>query len=150
MYSTCIRSLEVLASMALPTETGRHTGRKSRQGFTLIELLVVMAIIATLLMIAVPRYFRSLEKAKEATLRQDLAVMRDAIDKYFGDSGQYPQQLVELVDRRYLRSLPVDPLTKSADSWVAVDSENPELPGITDIRSGAEGQSSVGTPYSEY
>ena len=136
--------------MALPTETGRRAGLKSRHGFTLIELLVVMAIIATLLMIAVPRYFHSLEKAKEATLRQDLAVMRDAIDKYFGDSGQYPQQLAELVDRRYLRSLPVDPLTKSAESWVAVDSQDPELPGITDIHSGAEGQSSGGTPYNEY
>ena len=136
--------------MALPTGTGSHGRLKSRHGFTLIELLVVMAIIATLLMIAVPRYFRSLEQAKEATLRQDLAVMRDAIDKYFGDSGQYPQQLADLVDRRYLRSLPADPLTKSTESWVAVESQDPELPGITDIRSGAEGNSLVGTPYSDY
>ena len=89
-------------------------------GFTLIELLVVMAIIATLLSIVAPRYFNSLDRSKETVLRQDLGVMRDAIDKFYSDTGNYPGELAELVEKRYLRAVPVDPLTESAATWVAV------------------------------
>ncbi len=118
-------------------------------GFTLIELLVVMAIIATLLAIAMPRYFVSLERAKEATLRQDLAVMRDAIDKYSGDTGHFPTALPELVEKRYLRALPEDPITKSVDTWTTTASGDADAPGIMDVHSGAEGNATDGRPYAE-
>jgi general secretion pathway protein G len=118
-----------------------------RRGFTLIELLVVMAIIATLLLIAVPRYNLSLQRAREATLRQDLAVMRDAIDKFFGDRGQYPAALEELVDARYLRAVPLDPITKSVDTWQLVRSDEAGSAGVRDVFSGAEGDDTTGTPF---
>jgi prepilin-type N-terminal cleavage/methylation domain-containing protein len=118
-----------------------------RRGFTLIELLVVMSIIATLLMIAVPRYFHSLERSKEAVLRQDLAVMRDAIDKFYGDQARYPETLAELADRHYLRSVPTDPETKSNETWVLIQSEDAEAPGTRDVRSGAQGTAADGTPF---
>jgi len=123
--------------------------RNSRHGFTLIELLVVMTIIATLLMIAMPRYFQSLERAREATLRQDLAVMRDAIDKFSGDLGRYPESCEELVQQKYLRAVPVDPITRSADTWQFVRSDSAEEVGIRDVRSGAEGIARSGVPYAE-
>lgn len=134
--------------MAFPTVTG-STRRDPRAGFTLIELLVVMAIVATLLTIAVPRYFQSLERAKETTLRQDLAVMRDAIDKYAGDTGQLPASLDELVKQRYIRAVPKDPFTSSAETWVYIMSEDAEQPGVRDVRSGAEGVSKSGVAFSE-
>lgn len=124
-------------------------GRGRRGGFTLIELLVVMAIIATLLMIAMPRYFLSLQRAKEATLRQDLAVMRDALDKYAGDTGRYPDTLADLVEKRYLRAIPEDPVAKSRESWVPTPSDDPARPGIRDVHSGAEGAAADGTAYAE-
>lgn len=123
------------------------TGRP--KGFTLVELLVVMTIIATLLMIAVPRYHRSLEQAREVTLRQDLSVMRDAIDKFLADRGTYPQSLEDLVEGRYLRSIPVDPYTKTADSWTMVQSEDEELTGVRDVHSGAEGATRDGIALNE-
>ena len=122
------------------------TGDRPR-GFTLIELLVVMAIIATLLLIAVPRYSLSLQRAREATLLQDLSVMRDAIDKFMADRGHYPVALEELVEARYLRAIPQDPVTKSADTWQLVRSDDPELTGVRDVHSGADGENISGTPY---
>lgn len=131
------------------TPVNRRDFRRSR-GFTLIELLVVMAIIATLLAIAVPRYFLSLERAKEATLRQDLAVMRDAIDKYAGDTGRFPDTLQELVDKRYLRALPEDPITRSRETWTTTNSGDGDMPGINDVHSGAEGNATDGRPFVEF
>ena len=125
------------------------TGRR-RRGFTLIELLVVMSIIAVLLTIAVPRYFRALERSRETVLRQDLSVMREAIDKHLGDYGQYPDSLMALVERRYIRAVPVDPFTKAADSWQVVVSEDPDHPGIRDVHSAAEGNASDGSAYKEW
>lgn len=121
------------------------------RGFTLIELLVVMAVIATLLTIALPRYFQHLDRAREATLRESLAVMRDAIDKFRGDTGRYPETLEELVTRRYLRKVPVDPVSDNAATWVPVPP--PEAGGdgrVWDVRSGAEGQGLDGTAYSTW
>ncbi|MEZ5500662.1 MAG: prepilin-type N-terminal cleavage/methylation domain-containing protein [Steroidobacteraceae bacterium] len=118
-------------------------------GFTLIELLVVVAIVATLLMIATPRYFRNLEKTRETVLQQDLVAMRDAIDHYAGDKGRFPENLQALVAERYLKILPKDPVTGAADTWVIVDSDDPEMPGIRDVRSGAEGVGPSGTPFAE-
>lgn len=125
------------------------TGRRAR-GFTLIELLVVMSIIAVLLTIAVPRYFKALEHSRETVLRQDLSVMREAIDKHLGDYGQYPDSLAALVERKYIRAVPVDPITKSADTWQPVVSEDADHPGIRDVHSAAEGNASDGTAYKEW
>ena len=122
-----------------------------KKGFTLIELLVVMSVIATLLTIAVPRYFQHLDRAREASLRESLAVMRDALDKYRADTGRYPETLDELVTKRYLRKVPPDPITESTDTWVLVPP--PDEPGqkrVWDIRSGAEGQGQNGSDYSTW
>lgn len=123
---------------------------KRLRAFTLIELLVVMAIIATLLTIAVPRYFHSIDKSKEAVLREDLNTMRDALDKYYSDNGKYPEALDDLVTKRYLRKIPVDPMTESAATWVIVPPEDPEKGAVYDIKSGATGESKEGGKYSEW
>jgi general secretion pathway protein G len=122
------------------------TGKRGR-GFTLIEMMVVMVVIGTLLTIAVPRYLRSLERSKEAVLKQDLAALRESIDKFYGDTGKFPEALATLVEKRYLRSIPVDPIAKSADKWVILLAEDPEDTGIKDVHSGAEGAGQNGVPY---
>lgn len=119
-------------------------------GFTLIELLVVMAIIALLLSLAVPRYFKSVEKAREAVLRENLALTRQALDKYYGDNGKYPESLDQLVSRKYLRSLPLDPLTDSTATWVIVPPDVPEKGGVFDLKSGATGSARDGTEFRQW
>lgn len=126
----------------------RHSGRVS--GFTLIELLVVLAIIATLLAIAAPRYFRSVDHSKEVALKQSLAVMRDAIDKFHGDQGVYPESLEVLVEKRYLRSIPVDPITESATTWQITAPAEQNKGKVYDVKSGAEGRAANGTAYKEW
>jgi general secretion pathway protein G len=118
-----------------------------RRGFTLIELLVVMTIIATLLTIAVPRYHRSLQRSREAVLMQDLTTLRESIDKFYGDTGKYPPTLAVLVEKHYLRSIPVDPIARAADKWFVVNADDPEDGGVKDVRSGAEGTGENGVPY---
>ena len=120
------------------------------RAFTLIELLAVLAIIATLLMVALPRYFGSLDKSKEAVLKEDLFQMRDAIGKYYGDQGKYPESLDALVSARYLRKVPVDPITDSAATWIIVPPEDPEQGGVYDVRSGAQGRASDGSAYADW
>jgi|APMI01.1.fsa_nt_gi general secretion pathway protein G len=122
--------------------------RKLLRGFTLVELLVVMAIVAVLLSIAAPRYFQHLERAREAALAETLRVTRDAIDKFYGDTGRYPQDLDELVSRRYLRALPLDPVTERRDSWVIVSPPEGAGAGVWDLHSGAAGTSRDGEPFS--
>ncbi len=122
-----------------------------RDGFTLIELLVVMATIALLLTIAVPRYFQSIDRAKEAVLKEDLVQMRDAIDKFYGDRGRYPERIEELVERKYLRRIPPDPITESAATWIALPPpEAPDKGGVYDVKSGAPGTGLDGTPYESW
>jgi general secretion pathway protein G len=123
---------------------------RSAHGFTLIELMVVLAIIATLLAIAAPRYFASLEKSKEAVLHQDLALMRDSLDKYYGDKGKYPDTLDELVSNKYLRDIPVDPITDSRTTWVSVPPATPDMGGVYDVKSGAQGVARDGTEYGSW
>ena len=119
--------------------------------FTLIELIIVLAILALLLTLAVPRYFAHIERAKEATLKQDLAVMRDAIDKFHGDKGRYPESLEELVTLRYMRSVPVDPITESTATWRTLAPNDTETKGsVYDVKSGAEGKSLDGKLFSEW
>ncbi len=121
-----------------------------KRGFTLIELLVVMAIIGTLLTIAVPRYFHSVEKSKEAVLHQNLSLTRQALDKFFGDNGKYPDSLEDLVSKKYLRSLPYDPITESTTTWSIIGSDTPEKGAVFDIKSGALGQGLDGTEYKDW
>ena len=114
-------------------------------GFTLIELIVVMAIVALLVSIAAPRYFQSVDRAKDNALRTSLNVMRDALDQFAADKGRYPDSLVELVDAHYLRSIPTDPWTDSATTWVLVTPVDPTVKGkVYDVRSGMAGRGSDG------
>ncbi len=124
--------------------------RQRATGFTLIELLVVMVIIAILVSIAAPRYFNSVEKSKETVLRQDLSVMRDAIDKYYSDNDKYPDSLEDLVTKKYLRKLPVDPITDNATTWIVVPPSDLDKGGVFDLHSGAPGNGRDGTPYSSW
>lgn len=119
------------------------------KGFTFIEVMVVLAIVALLLTIALPRYFSGLERAKEAVLHQDLVIMRDAIDNYYADNGRYPQSLELLIEKKYLRNIPVDPITEQSDSWITVPLPDYSV-GVYDLRSGAEGISTDGSLYSDW
>ena len=121
-----------------------------RGGFTLIELLVVMSIVGMLLALAAPRYFSSVEKSKEAMLRQTLTVAREALDKYYGDNGRYPDTLETLVTKKYLRTMPIDPVTGSSGTWVVVPPEAADKGAVYDLRSGAEGLGRDRTAFKEW
>ncbi len=119
-------------------------------GFTLIELLVVLSIVALLLTIVTPRYMGSIDHAKEVALKEDLKVMRLSIDRFHGDKGRYPESLAELVEARYLRAVPPDPITDSATTWVVVPVDDPESEGISDVSSGAQGVAKDGSAFAEW
>lgn len=122
----------------------------ARRGFTLIELLVVMTIVAILLTLVAPRYFRHVDNSKEVVLRQNLEQVRDAIDKFRADSGKLPSSLEDLVDKRYLRNLPIDPITESNGTWTLVPGKSGEPTGLADIRSGAPGKAADGSLYADW
>lgn len=122
----------------------------SRRGFTLLELLVVLAVIAVLMSLAVPQYFGRIELAKETVLRENLHLMRDAIDKHYGDRGRYPTVLADLVTHRYLRRIPPDPLTDSDQTWVVVPPPDLRNGRVFDVRSGAPGNGKDGSPYATW
>ena len=124
--------------------------KKVSSGFTLIELIVVMTVISLLILIAVPRYFHSVDQAKEASLKQSLSVMREAIDKFYGDNERYPSSIAELVTKKYIRAVPKDPLTESTETWIvqapSLDSDG----AVFDIKSGAQGLAKDGTSYFDW
>ena len=121
-----------------------------RPGFTLIELLVVMTIVALLLTLALPRYFGSVDKSKEAVLKENLHQMREAISRYYADKGRYPESLDSLASDKYLRRVPIDPITESTSTWQVVAPEDAQKTGVYDIRSGAPGKSRDGSEYSQW
>jgi general secretion pathway protein G len=129
------------------------TGNGQR-GFTLIELLIVVTLVIVLAGIGLSTYSTSVQRAKEAVLRENLFKLRDSIDQFYADKGTWPPELSALVTNGYLRAIPKDPFTESADTWQVVMSEpdpaNPNAaPGVYDVKSGAEGTSISGVPYSE-
>jgi general secretion pathway protein G len=133
-------------------ESTHHTRstRPLSQGFTLIELLVVLTIMATLLAIVAPRYFESVDRAKEAALKSNLRLLRESIDKYKADTNQYPDNLQKLVTDRYIQSVPIDPITDSATTWVAVPPPNAAASAVYDIKSGAKGHARDGSRFDQW
>ena len=144
--------------MGRSTVTGRRfSGSRVRRfaGFTLIELMVVMSLIVLLASIGLAVYANSVIRAKESVLKEDLFRMRDGIDQYYADKGKYPGSLQDLVSDKYLRAIPADPFTNSADTWREIPSEpdptNPTAqPGVYDVRSGSDQKALDGTNYADW
>ncbi len=129
--------------MRLPTAS-------PRAGFTLVELMVVLAVIALLLSIVVPHYAGRVTRAEEAVLQENLVLLRDALDKHYADAGRYPDSLDDLVTKRYLRTIPGDPITQSSATWIVVAPTDPQKGGVYDVHSGAKGTGSNGKPYEQW
>jgi general secretion pathway protein G len=126
------------------------TSNAPGRGFTLIELLVVLGIIALLLTLAVPRFFPSIDKTKETILADNLRNTREVIDQYYSDTGRYPDSLDQLVEKKYLRNLPLDPITESSGTWIVVPPEDGAVGGVYNIRSGAPGNDRSGKSYADW
>jgi general secretion pathway protein G len=127
-----------------------HSGKGGRRsGFTLIELLVVLGILALLLTLTVPKYFHSVDVSKETVLKENLRIVRETIDKFYGDQGRYPDSLDELVSKHYLRALPVDPVADSDSTWNIISPPADAKGNVFDLKSGAQGSTADGRPYSE-
>lgn len=120
------------------------------RAFTLIELLVVLGIVALLLTLAVPRFFPSIDSTRETILEENLRNTRAVIDQYRADTGRYPDSLEELVEKKYLRALPMDPITESRETWIVEPPEEEQQGQVGNVRSGAPGNGRKGTPYAEW
>jgi general secretion pathway protein G len=146
----------------------RQIQESAEQGFTLLELIIVIAVVGILATIAMPALKNVPTRANEAVLKTNLHTIRDVIDQHYGDKGKYPTSLEQLVEAGYLKKVPIDPITKRNDTWVLTyedDAEETDIgravdvetvgpddsgPGVTDVHSGATGNSLDGTPYSEW
>jgi general secretion pathway protein G len=124
--------------------------KRFHRGFTLIELLVVLGIVALLLTLAVPRYFPSVDSAKETILADNLRNTRAVIDQYHADTGRYPDSLEQLVEKKYLPALPVDPIADSDSNWTIVPPEENDAGAVYSIRSSAEGKGRNGKSFAEW
>ena len=122
----------------------------NKKGFTLIELMIVMTIIGILVSIAQPNFQKAIIRAKETSLRKSLFVLRDVIDQYYADHGNYPETLETLVEEHYIRAIPEDPLTRSKTSWIVMPPEGSETSGVYDVHSGSDLVALNGTPYNEW
>lgn len=120
------------------------------RGFTLIELLVVLAVLAVLASLVVPRYLDRVDDARETVLKHNLVGMRVALDQFYRDKARYPETLEELVAQRYIRSIPIDPITQRGDSWILVAPTNGGAKAVFDVRSGAIGQGKDGSEYASW
>jgi general secretion pathway protein G len=139
----------------MPTSLPTRARRLATAGFTLIELVVVTALVIVLSTVAMVSYQNSVTRAREAVLKEDLFRLRDAIDQYYADKNKWPAALEDLVTDGYLREVPKDPMTDSADSWQAVPAEadpaNPTAePGVFDVKSGSDRMALDGTPYTDW
>ncbi|HJQ62861.1 MAG TPA: prepilin-type N-terminal cleavage/methylation domain-containing protein [Burkholderiales bacterium] len=121
-----------------------------KAGFTLVELMVVLAVIALLISIVAPHYVGRIARAEEAVLRENLVLMRDALDRHYADAGRYPASLEELVAKRYLRGIPNDPVTQSSTTWVVIAPDDLKKGAVYDVRSGAKGNGASGKPYAQW
>ncbi len=121
-----------------------------KRGFTLIELLVVLAIVALLLTLAVPRFFPKIDSTKETILAENLRNTRAVIDQFHEDTGRYPESLQQLVEKRYLPTLPFDPIADTDSAWTIVPPAEGDKGGVYDIHSGAPGTGRNGKPYAEW
>ena len=126
--------------------------RLAPRGFTLIELMIVITIIGILITLAQPSYNRAVTAAKEATLKENLFILRDAIDQYYADNAKYPPSLTDLAEKKYIRRVPKDPVTGSAETWSLVyfTDEQGQQHGIFDLKSGSEAIALDGTRYSDW
>jgi len=152
---------DVIGTNVIPAKAATHAERAKpqkhassnrvlRTGFTLIELLVVLAIVALLLTLAVPRFFPSIDSAKDTILRDNLRNTRAVIDQFYADTGRYPDSLEQLVEKKYLRALPIDPVADSNAAWILVPPEDTTKGALYTIRSGAPGNDRTGKPYAEW
>jgi len=123
---------------------------RNQKGFTLIEMMIVLAIMSILATIATPNMQRYIVRAREASLRETLFVFRDVIDQHYSDQGKYPGSLEELVKMKYIRSIPIDPITGSSSTWIVTPPEGEEKGGVYDVHSGSDRVSLDGEPYNEW
>lgn len=135
--------------------TGRITRKKGTRGFTLIELMIVISIVLILMAVAIPNYQQSVLHARESVLRQDLYVIRSAIDQYTLDKQKAPQSLQDIVSANYMKEIPEDPMTRSRDTWETVQEDSlmaidQQQPGIVDVHSGSQQTSSDGSAYNTW
>jgi general secretion pathway protein G len=149
---TASRGLRIARSQIRNPKPEIREGLSARPGFTLIELLIVITIIGILVTLAQPQYQRAVTAAKEAALKEDLFILRDVIDQYYADNARYPLALNDLVEKRYLRRVPKDPITGSADTWALIyfTDEQGQQNGIFDVKSGSDAVALDGTKYNEW